>query len=175
MIQVMLCQCRVSCSTEAVDVMEPVEVLSEKEVTEKEAKTILFPAIVVALLFEIPCIGEAGLVASGALTIVKIVSIAVEAAQVAFEIFGIVDNPESVLMEVIGLSMGTAGITFATRDAMGFAKMGAVRSKFRMAEIAKWGGQSFGRMMMFSKNFLGHVKVSYCMLRGCCGVHDGLA
>lgn len=112
----------------------------EEEEARKKAKDLIL-TIVGAVLFVVPFVGEVGAVLAGATTLARIALIAGETANLAFGIYGMVDDPDSALMGVLGMMFGLGGVTKVGRTPDGFKDMAAKRAGLRTdGGVSKIGG-----------------------------------
>ncbi|KAI1852620.1 hypothetical protein JX266_002161 [Neoarthrinium moseri] len=124
---------------EAKELGEDQEDWEEEQAREKAKQLIL--TIVGAVLFVVPFVGEVGAVLAGAATLARIALIAGETANLAFGIYGMVDDPDSALMGVLGMMFGLGGITKVGRNPKGFKDMAAKRANLRTSGgVSKIGG-----------------------------------
>lgn len=124
---------------EAKELGEDQEKWEEEEARNKAKQLIL--TIVGAVLFVVPFVGEIGAVLAGAATLARIALIAGETANLAFGIYGMVDDPDSALMGVLGMMFGLGGITRVGRNPKGFRDMAAKRADLRTSGgVSKIGG-----------------------------------
>lgn len=124
---------------EAKELGEDQEEWEEEEARNKAKDLIL--TIVGAVLFVVPFVGEMGAVLAGAATLARFALIAGETANLAFGIYGMVDDPESALMGVIGMMFGLGGVTRVGRSPKDFKDMAAKRADLRTSGgVSKIGG-----------------------------------
>ncbi|RYP70495.1 hypothetical protein DL771_005432 [Monosporascus sp. 5C6A] len=124
---------------EAKELGEDQEKWEDEQARDKAKQLVL--TIVGAVLFVVPFVGEIGAVLAGAATLARIALIAGETANLAFGIYGMVDDPESALMGVLGMMFGLGGITKVGRNPKGFKDMAAKRADLRTSGgISKIGG-----------------------------------
>lgn len=113
----------------------------EEEQARDKAKQLIL-TIVGAVLFVVPFVGEIGAALAGAATLARIALIAGETANLAFGIYGMVDDPNSALMGVLGMMFGLGGITRVGRTPKGFKAMAAKRADLRTSGgVSKIGGK----------------------------------
>ncbi|KAK4247528.1 hypothetical protein C7999DRAFT_14472 [Corynascus novoguineensis] len=112
----------------------------EEEEARRKAKDLIL-TIVGAVLFVVPFVGEVGAMLAGATTLARIALIAGETANLAFGIYGMVDDPDSALMGVLGMMFGLGGVTRVGRTPKGFKDMAAKRAGLRTdGGVSKIGG-----------------------------------
>jgi hypothetical protein len=122
--------------------MDQVKKLGADEEKKEAAKKKAFILEMVGVAFMvIPFLGEAATYISGLATIARIASLATDISGIALGIEELVRDPEGGLMSLLGIAFGLRGMAQATRDAAGYAKMGAVARNLRTAgAMAKVGG-----------------------------------
>jgi hypothetical protein len=124
---------------EAKELGEDQEEWEEEQARDKAKQLIL--TIVGSILFVVPFIGEIGAVLAGAATLARIALIAGESANLAFSIYGMVDDPDSAIMSVVGMMFGLGGVTRVGRNPKGFRDMAAKRAGLRASDgVSKLGG-----------------------------------
>lgn len=80
---------------------------------DRETQKALILTIVGAILFVVPFVGEAGAAAAGAAGMACTMLMASEAANFAFRVYSVADDPSSALVEVIAMLMGVGSIAKA--------------------------------------------------------------
>jgi chitinase len=105
------------------------ELADKQEEMDRDAQKNLILTIVGAVLFIVPFAGAGGAAALGATSLARVLLIIGEAANIAYTVYGVVDDPDSALMAVMGLLMGAAGATRGPRTPTGFKDMATKRAK----------------------------------------------
>ena len=88
-----------------------------------------------------PFLGEIGATLAGAATLARFALIAGEVANAAFAIYGMVDDPNSAIMGLMGMMVGLGSIAKVGRTPSGFKSMAAKRADLRTnGGVSKIGG-----------------------------------
>ncbi|KAK4107005.1 hypothetical protein N656DRAFT_785785 [Canariomyces notabilis] len=94
-----------------------------------------------AILFVVPFVGEVGAVLADASTLARFAPIAGVAANLAFGIYGMVDDPNSAIKGLLGMMFGLGSFSKVARSPKGFKDMAAVRAGLRTnGGVSKFGG-----------------------------------
>lgn len=133
--------------SEAIEGMKSAKTMGEEEEKWEEqqarnkAKNLIL-TIIGAVLFAVPFLGEIGATLAGAATLARFALIAGEVANAAFAIYGMVDDPNSAVMGLLGMMFGLGSISKAGRTPSGFKEMAAKRAELRTnGGISKIGGR----------------------------------
>lgn len=138
---------------QTVDGMAEVKRLGEEqEKREAEARKSFIIAIVGAVLFVIPFIGQQAAMAVGLTGLARAVFMFGETANLAYGVYTIVDDPSSALMGVMGLLFGIGGLGKVAKDSRGFRDMAMRRAELRSGgSVAKLGAGFKARDDMLQK------------------------
>lgn len=127
----------VSMAAQALDAMREVKDIGETE-KEEEMKMII-GIIVMAILAVVPFVGEAAASGMGLATLARTIAIAGEAANAGYDIYTIVEDPDSAPMAVFGMLLGAGGVATSFRSADNFETMGARTRTLRAADMSALG------------------------------------
>lgn len=133
---------------QAVDSMEQVKKMGEKIKKEEHKNLIL--AILSAVLFIIPFVGEFAAASAGLASMARIIALVGEAANAGLSIYEIVDDPKSAPMAVMGMLLGAAALP---RVPASFSKMGNLMRAMKSEDVVNMGA-IFSRKVGLVKRIL---------------------
>lgn len=140
---------------QAIDGMIKAKELGDKQdEMDRDAQKNLILTIVGAVLFIVPFVGVGGAAALGATSLARVLLVIGEAANIAYTVYTVVDDPDSALMAVMGLLLGAAGMR-APRTPQGFRQMATKRTKLT-------GTNSLGEGFKARDDMLQRIVASTC-------------
>lgn len=113
---------------QAVESMAQVKVIGEEqeEIEEEQRRNVIL-TIISAIFCVVPFIGELSLLASGATNLARAAMIAGEVANGALAMYDLIENPDSALLNLMGMLLGVGGMTAVKRDGINVNQMASLR------------------------------------------------